>query len=138
MKINLLLLSGLLLTACVGPEELYDGLVDNIPTVTQTDKSFNYLVRAQNYTINDAYDLGFNYTSASLITTTLVVSGASARDSLHFTFLDDSSRVLLENTIIGNLVFTSKDSIAFFAPREVRFNAQDYTGEFQCVLVLSE
>ncbi len=138
MKISLLLLLGMISLSCVGPEELYDGLVDNIPTVVQTNKSFNYLIRAQNYTIDDAYDLGFVFTPASLITTTFIVSGASARDSLHFTFLGDSSQVLWEDTIIGNLVFTNVDSISYFAPKRVRFNAEDYSGEFQCVLVVSE
>ena len=123
--------------ACVGPEELYDGLVKNIPTVVNTNNVFTYAIKAENYDFNHEYDLSITGSDTSFLTTTLLITGAGVADTVSITFYD-ADTVLWPIKWAGDLVYTAMDSLTNYHPKSVRFAAKDYTGEIQCVLVIEK
>ncbi|NQV36758.1 MAG: hypothetical protein HQ509_01995 [Candidatus Marinimicrobia bacterium] len=138
---NILLISFsiLLIFACVGPEDLNDGLVDNIPTVVNTNEAFTFALKADNYTFNESYSLSFSVIdSSSFISTTLLITGAGNSDSLSITFYGENNVELWPINWGGNMVYVSRDSTALFNPKSVQFKGEDYTGEIQCVLAVDK
>ena len=124
--------------ACVGPEELYDGLVKNIPTVVSTKDVFTYAIKAENYDFNDSYNLTLTGPDSSFLLTTLLITGAGDADTVSITFYDADKTVLWPVKWAGDLVYTAMDSLINYHPKSVRFSAKDYTGEIQCVLVVEK
>ncbi len=136
-SIGLLLLVLLFLAACVGPEELYDGLVENIPTVVNTNKAFTFALKADNYDFNERYSLSFAIQdSNALITTTIVVTEAQNTDSTQIIFFDEENVELLRYSIYGETVYVGIDSAKYFYPEAVQFRGENYSGEVQCVLAV--
>lgn len=137
-KVFFICLVILFAAACVGPEELYDGLVKNIPTVVNTNDVFTYAIKAENYDFNQSYDLAITGSDTSFLLTTLLITGAGDADTVSITFYDADNTVLWPLKWAGDLVYTAMDSLTNYHPKSVRFNAKDYTGEIQCVLVIEK
>lgn len=136
MKIGFVLVSVFVLFGCVGPEELYDGLVDNIPTVVVTNKAFTYTLKADNLTFEDEYPLNFITSAASTIQTTIIVAERSSGDSVKVTLYDQTNAAILPFLVENNTVYVRTDSISQFDPRKIKFKGKVFTGELQCVLTV--
>ena len=60
------------LSACVGPAQPTDGLIDNYPAVVNTTSSFSYTLNGNYYDFNDSYTLNLDAKVNESLVITLV------------------------------------------------------------------
>jgi hypothetical protein len=131
--IAVLFLIGVL--ACVGPPELDDGLVENLPSVVNTPDAFTFLVKGDQYTFDETYALSLTLVdSIDVVVTTILVSGYVRGDSTQITILNDQNTILLPFLVDGNHHYVSIDSAKVYYPKTVRVKGKNFTGVINCII----
>ena len=101
------LISIILITACVGPEEPDYGLIDNFPVVVNTRDAFTFNLFAEEYNFEESYKIALDLDSAEVILINLIVTGfqGSSTDTSEIELILENNATLelfdiTENTFI--------------------------------------
>jgi hypothetical protein len=141
MRNNLFIIPLLIFTSCVGPEEPLDGLYKNSPVVVNTNESFTFSLRGQNYTTEENYTLTFPTTSPIELTTVLVVTDFAGRttDTSYFNILNSNDSLLAHYELTNNINVAPVEDIEINAiPQKIFFKADDFSGVVQLVLAIGD
>ena len=125
MKHTYILVAISLFYNCVGPPEPDDGLIDNLPFVISTAEVFTFALRANDYDVEESYDLSFALDSNAVLATTLIVNEYSGSDSTSIYVNNSADSTLLWYLILGNVVYTRSDTMGS--------NALGYPGKINAV-----
>ncbi|MFQ6613645.1 MAG: hypothetical protein ACE5D1_02270 [Fidelibacterota bacterium] len=142
MRFRLGFIVGLLsLTACVGPEEPLDGLIENLPAIVSTKSAFTYSLKANDYTFDDSYPMELNAQVSSSLVMTMTVSNVGARlDTTELTLYHaENDSVLGHYFLMTNQVQTSfltVDSSKSNLPTRFDIRGRHYTGQIDFILAL--
>ena len=125
----------ILFISCVGPPELDDGLVKNLPSVVNTPDAFTFILKADNYTFDETYDLSLSLVdSTDIVVTTLLVTGFVRGDSTQIAVLNALGVPLLPLMIDGDYSYVSVDSAKTYSPKKVNVRGRNLTGELNFIL----
>ncbi|NOZ03073.1 MAG: hypothetical protein GXO92_00490 [FCB group bacterium] len=125
----------ILLFSCVGPPELDDGLVKNLPSVVNTPDAFTFLLKADNYTFDETYDLSLSLVdSTDIVVTTILVTGFVRGDSTQISVLNALDTPLLPFMVDGDYNYVSIDSAKTYSPKKVNIRGKNFTGELNFIL----
>ena len=103
--------------ACVGPPEPDHGLVENLPAVINTNTSFTYDLRGDNYSIDESIDLSLSLTDGMLASTLIVTdykNNDTRYDSPVMYELNDG-RYIVRNESSGKALKSIKYTAADFS-----------------------
>jgi len=131
----------LLIVSCVGPEEPLDGLYKNSPVVVNTNESFTFSLRGQNYTTEENYTLSFPNTAPIELTTVLVVTDFAGRstDTSYFDIFNSNDSLLAHYELKSNINVAPVDNLEAIAiPNKIFFSADDFSGVVQFVMAIVE
>jgi len=136
-----LLVTGLYLlfsSACVGPEEYYDGLLENLPAVNNTKEIFTLNLKANKYTFSESYDLQLIYIdSVDILTLALNVTGYSGNDTAVIELIDQSNDSSIPIKIFSNGIDNFSFYTATIAPTVVKFSGDNFSGNIDFSLLKS-
>ena len=142
MKKALLILCAInLLISCVGPEEPLDGLYKNSPVVVNTDESFTFSLRGQNYTTEENYALSFPTDNPIELTTVLVVTefAGKSSDTSYFNIYNSNDEIISEYNLNSNINIAPVETVEVDAiPQEIFFKADNFSGVVQLVLAIGD
>ena len=131
----------LLLISCVGPEEPLDGLYKNSPVVVNTNESFTFSLRGENYSTEENYVLTFSTDNAIELTTVLVVTDFAGRsgDTSYFDIYNTNDSLLTNYKLTSNINVAPSDIVPTNAiPNKIYFKADNFTGVVQLVLAIGD
>ena len=118
-------------SACVGPPDYDDGLLENVPAVVNDNDYFSISVLGDKYTEMNEWNLEIDVDIEDEILTTLIIKDISIRssDSSFIYLIDDQGDTMLNVGLFNDLVFTSQDSISLIGiPTKFVFNSDNFTG----------
>ena len=127
--------------SCVGPEEAYDGFTKNLPAVVNTNESFTFSLRGENYTTEENYTLTFPTTAPIELTTVLVVTDFAGRttDTSYFDIFNGNDSLLAHYELTNNINVAPVEDVSIDAiPQKIFFKADDFTGVVQLVMAIGD
>lgn len=141
MKYLSLVITLMLAIGCVGPEEPLDGLYKNSPVVVNTDESFTFSLRGQNYTTEESYSLSFPLDNPIQLTTVFVVTEFAGRstDTSYFNIFNSNDVLLVEYSLNSNINVAPVENVEVDEiPQEIFFKADNFSGVVQLVLAIGD
>lgn len=141
MKYISLLIFLMLAISCVGPEEPLDGLYKNSPVVVNTNESFTFSLRGQNYSTEENYTLSFSLDNPIELTTVLVVTEFAGRstDTSFFNILNSNGVIISEYNLNSNINVAPIESVEVDnIPQKIYFKADNFSGLVQLVLAIGD
>ncbi len=121
----------ILISACVGPPQYSDGLLENIPAIVNESDYFSLSLLGEDYTDEIEWDLVFTGTIDDIIHSTFIVKDLNINpsDSTFVFMLDEQGDTLFIAGVFNDITFTSQDSIINIGiPNKITFNANNFTG----------
>ncbi|MFH1851540.1 MAG: hypothetical protein ABIA75_04280 [Candidatus Neomarinimicrobiota bacterium] len=130
--ISLIVLVG---TACVGPAEPDDGLLENLTAVVNTATAFTLHLKADEYTFDEDYTLSMTYTDTNaVLSKVLLVENYTKPDSAYIYFYRADNTLLTAWVIGGAEMRVETDSVKHFAPKKIKFQGEKFTGVIEFIL----
>ncbi len=128
----------IIFSSCVGPPEYTDGLLENIPAITNESDYFSLSILGYDYTDNNEWDLLFAGAIEDEILTTLVIKdlNISQSDSTYLYLVNDEGDTIINGGVFNDIIYTSQDSLKHIGfPTKVILNAYNFTGrlDFQII-----
>jgi len=106
------------LSACVGPSDPDQGLVENLPVIINTNSAFSFLVRGDNYTFEENIDLSLNLPDGKTVASTLIVTEYNSTDTTFIELVDVDGLKIYDYTVNSNM--TRVDQTASLKPKKAR------------------
>ena len=124
---------------CVGPPDPEHGLVENFPVVINTTNTFSFVLRGENYSFDEKYQLNLVVDTTDRVLTTFVVSEFVGNDTTVVIQINqDSSRIWNTYSISSNNMLvieeTEIDSVYFPPPDSIFFIGNKFTGILEFIL----
>jgi len=141
MKYILFFIALVIAISCVGPEEPLDGLYKNSPVVVNTDESFTFSLRGQNYTTEENYTLAFPTDNPIELTTVLVVTefAGKSSDTSYFNIYNSNDAIISQYNLNSNIdVAPVKTAELDEIPQKIFFKADNFSGLVQLVLAIGD
>ncbi|RMF07538.1 MAG: hypothetical protein D6762_07360 [Candidatus Neomarinimicrobiota bacterium] len=141
MKTKGWLLLGLVgVVACVGPEQPIDGLIENLPAVTNTSKVFTWDLKANNYSLEESYPLELTGKVGDDLLLNVIVTDVGARlDTTRIQLFNRGDTLLFQDFLTTNQVQTVIDTLQTGLrnlPAVFEVNAKRYTGQVHFTLTV--
>ena len=108
------------LTACVGPSDPDQGLVENLPVIINTNSAFSFSVRGENYTFEENIDLSLNLPDSKTVASTLIVTEYKSTDTTY--------------DYMVNSNMTRVDHTASLKPKKAILQGRKFSGILQWVV----
>ncbi len=140
-NVLVILISLILIVACVGPEEPLGGLSKNTPVVVNINDAFTFSLRAENYSTEETYNLTFSALDSVTLTTVLIVTdyAGSTNDSSYFDIFNSNDSLLNHYVLNSNINITPIENLETNAiPKKIFFKADDFSGLVQLVLAIGD
>jgi len=140
-NVLLIIITLLLIVSCVGPEEPLDGLTKNSPVVVNTNESFTFSLRGENYTTEENYTLSFPNTAPIELTTVLVVTDFAGKttDTSYFDIFNSNDSLLSHFELSNNINVAPVEDVPIEEiPNKIFLNADDFTGVVQLVIAIGD
>lgn len=140
-NVFVILASLIFIVSCVGPEEPLDGITKNTPVVVNTNEAFTFSLVAENYSIEETYNLAFSELNALELVTVLIVTDFAGRasDTSYFDIFNSNDSLLTHYILNSNINITPIDNLETSAiPNKIFFKANDFNGFIQLVLAIGD
>ena len=141
MKNILIFVLIIFIASCVGPEEPLDGLIKNSPVIVNTNESFTFSLRGENYTTEENYNLSLTNLSPIELTTVLVVTDFAGKttDTSYFDIFNSNDSLLAHYQLTNNINVAPVEQTPIEAiPNKLFFNADNFTGVVQLVIAIGD
>ena len=124
-----------LTTACVGPAEPEDGLVEDMPFVVNSASIFSFILKGNKYSFEESYDLALSTDSSDVITTTVSITEWSGTDTVWATIYTASDTVVTPYTFTGNTsLVTSQTVTDSTIPKKAILKGNKFKGVLEFVM----
>ena len=120
------------LTACVGPSDPDQGLVENLPVIINTNSAFSFLVRGKNYTFEENIDLSLNLPDNKTVASTLIVTEYNSTDTTFIELVDVDGLKIYDYTVNSNM--TRVDQTASLKPKKAILQVRKFSGILEWVV----
>jgi hypothetical protein len=140
-KLIVIFISLLVIGSCVGPEEALDGLSKNFPVIVNTNKTFTFSLRAENYSTEETYNLKFSELNPIEFTTVLIITDFAGRasDTSYFDIFNSNDSLLNHYVLSSNINVAPIENLETSAtPNKIFFKADDFSGFVQLVLAIGD
>ena len=131
----------ILIISCVGPEEPLDVFSKNTPVVVNVTDAFTFSLNAENYSIEENYDLTFSTQNPIEFTTVLIVTDFAGRasDTTYFDIFNSNDSLLNKYILNSNINVSPVDSLEINSiPNKIFFKADNFSGFIQLVLAVGD
>jgi len=120
------------LTACVGPSDPDQGLVENLPVIINTNSAFSFSVRGKNYTFEENIDLSLNLPDSKTVASTLIVTEYKSTDTTFIELVDVDGLKIYDYMVNSNM--TRVDQTASLKPKKAILQGRKFSGILQWVV----
>lgn len=119
----------------MGPEEPDDGLIDNVPSLVNTQEAFIFALRGDDYSFEENYSLNLLTQLGDTLVTTLVANGLTGKDTLTIVLLTEADSTLTNYSLNRDLVMVDTRVLGDADhPQKVYFKADHFNGVVEYVL----
>ena len=91
------------LSACVGPPDPDQGLVENLPVIINTSSAFSFSVRGNDYTFEENIDLSLNLPDSKTVASTLIVTEYKSTDTTFIELVDVDGLKIYDYMVNSNM-----------------------------------
>jgi len=120
------------LSACVGPPDPDQGLVENLPVIINTNSAFSFSVRGNNYTFEENIDLSLNLPDSKTVASTLIVTEYKSTDTTFIELVDVDGLKIYDYMVNSNM--TRVDQTASLKPKKAILQGRIFSGILQWVV----
>jgi len=132
MKIKLLFFSLIFYFSCVGAPDADHGLVENLPVIINESNVFSFVLRADNFTYDESFDINVIIETGQFLVSTLIVTDYKGNDTTSIQLTDANSSNIYNYEITRNLVTTNDEKNDI--PNKAILDLNSFTGILEWVV----
>ena len=132
MKIKLLFFFLIFYFSCVGAPDADHGLVENLPVIINESNVFSFVLRADNFTYDESFDINVIIETGQFLVSTLIVTDYKGNDTTSIQLTDVNSSNIYNYKIVGNLVVTNDEKND--QPKKANIKLNNFSGIFEWVV----